>query len=119
MDINDASVNQVIRFPKLAQIFNPAWSPDGRNIVFSALAGGVTNLFVYDLNTGSSRPLTDDAYTELQPAWSPDGKYIAFVTDRFTTKLSDMDLGNYQIALMDFETGEISELKGFDDGKNI
>jgi len=119
LDINDASVNQVIRFPKLAQIFNPAWSPDGRNIVFSALAGGVTNLFVYDLNTGSSRPLTDDAYTELQPAWSPDGKYIAFVTDRFTTKLSDMDLGNYQMALMDFGTGEISELKGFDDGKNI
>ena len=45
--------------------------------------------------------MTDDAYTELQPAWSPDGKYIAFVTDRFTTKLSDMDLGNYQIALID------------------
>ena len=119
LDVNDASVKQVLRFPKLAEIFNPAWSPDGRNIVFSALADGVTNLFIYDLNTGISRPLTDDAYAELQPAWSPDGKYIAFVTDRFTTKLSDMDLGNYQIALMDFETGAISELKGFDDSKNI
>jgi Tol biopolymer transport system component len=119
LDVNDASVNQVIRFPKLAQIFNPAWSPDGRYIVFSALAGGVTNLYIYDLNTESSRPLTDDAYADLQPAWSPDGKTIAFVTDRFTTHLSDMDLGNYQIALMNFETGDIKELKGFEDGKNI
>jgi Tol biopolymer transport system component len=119
LDINNASVKQIIRFPKLAEIFNPSWSPDGRYIVFSALAGGFTNLFIYDLNTESSRPLTDDAYAELQPAWSPDGKYIAFVTDKFTTKLSNLDLGNYEIALMNFETGEIKELKGFTDGKNI
>lgn len=119
LDVNDASVKQVIRFPKLAEIFNPSWSPDGRYIVFSALAGGFTNLFIYDLNNGSSRPLTDDAYAELQPAWSPDGKSIAFVTDKFTTKLSNLDLGNYEIALMNFESGEIKELKGFNDGKNI
>jgi Tol biopolymer transport system component len=119
LDINDASIKQVLRFPKLAEIFNPSWSPDGRYIVFSALSGGLTNLFIYDFSTESSHPLTDDAYAELQPAWSPDGKYIAFVTDRFTTKLSDLSLGNYQIALMNFETGEIKELKGFDDGKNI
>ena len=119
LDVNDASVKQVIRFPKLAEIFSPAWSPNGRYIIFSALAGGLTNLFIYDLDMGTSCPLTDDAYAELQPAWSPDGKYIAFVTDRFTTKLSDIDLGNYQIALMNFETGEIKELNGFEDGKNI
>ncbi len=119
LDVNDASVKEVIRFPKLAEIFNPSWSPDGRYIVFSALANGLSNLFVYDLQTGTSRQLTDDGYAELQPAWSPDGKEIAYVTDRFTTNLSDLDYGNYQIALMNFKTGEISKVKDFSDGKNI
>lgn len=119
LDVNDASVKKVIRFPKLAEIFNPSWSPDGRYIVFSALANGLSNLFVYDLESGSSRQLTDDAYAELQPAWSPDGSEIAYVTDRFSTNLSDLDYGNYHLALMNFKTGEITKVKDFNDGKNI
>ena len=119
LDVNDASVKKVIRFPKLAEIFNPSWSPDGRYIVFSALANGLSNLFVYDLETGTSRQLTNDAYAELQPAWSPNGKEIAYVTDRFSTNLSDLDFGNYQLAIMNFKTGEISKVKDFSNGKNI
>ena len=29
---------------------NPAWSPDGTQVVFSGLIGGFTDLFVYDLD---------------------------------------------------------------------
>ncbi len=119
LDVDDADVKQVIRFPKLAEILNPSWSPDGRYIAFSAIANGLSNLFVYDLKTQVSRQLTDDAYAELQPAWSPDGKSIAYVTDRFTTMLSDLDFGHYQLAIMNFETGEIERLQDFADAKNI
>ena len=119
LDVNDASVKQVIRFPKLAEIFNPSWSPNGRYIVFSALANGLSNLFVYDLQTQTSRQLTDDAYAELQPAWSPDGKEILYSTDRFTTRLSDLDYGYYQLAIMNFETGKIERLPCFSDAKEI
>ncbi|MCL5030566.1 MAG: peptidase S9 [Bacteroidetes bacterium] len=119
LNVDDESIKQVIRFPKLAEIFNPSWSPDGRYIVFSALANGLSNLFVYDLKTQSSRQLTDDAYAELQPTWSPDGKEILYSTDRFTTRLSDLDYGNYQLAIMNFETGKIERLPGFSDAKEI
>ncbi len=119
LDVDDASVKEVIRFPKLAEIFNPSWSPDGRYLVFSALANGFSNLFVYDLQTQSSRQLTDDAYAELQPEWSPDGKEIIYSTDRFTTRLSNLDYGNYQLAVINFETGKIEKLPGFADAKNI
>lgn len=119
IDVNTGDIKEEKRFPKLAEIFDPAWSPDGRYIAFSALANGFSNLFMYDLNTDSLKQLTNDEYAELQPAWSPDGKDIAFVTDRYTTKLSDLDFGNYSLALMDVSTGDIKKLPDFSKGKNI
>ena len=107
------------KFPKLAEIFNPAWSPDGNYIAFSALANGLSNLFLYNLKTNKLEKLTNDAYAELQPAWSPDGKSLVFSTDRFTTKLSDLYIGNYELALMNVETKNIQKLPTFSNVKNI
>lgn len=93
-----------------AEVFNPSWSPDGRQIAFSANVGGLTNLYVLDTQTGVVRKLTDDAYAALQPAWSPDGRAIAFVTDRFTSDLSNLDFGAYRLALLDPATGAVTLL---------
>lgn len=108
-----------IRFPKLGEILNPSWSPDGDYIAFSALVGGQSDLFVYDLKKDSLQRLTNDLYSDLQPAWSPDSKSIAFVTDRFTTNLSLLNNGQYELAVYDFENGKINRIITFDHGKNI
>jgi Tol biopolymer transport system component len=89
-----------VPFPSLGQIFNPTWSPDGRAIAFSALVGGWTDLYLYNLVDGDLRRLTNDAYADLQPAWSPDGRSLAFVTDRFTTDLATLQPGSYRLALL-------------------
>ncbi len=119
INVNSGETIKVKRFPKLAEIFNTAWSPDGRYIAFSALANGFSNLFLYDLKTDEVKQLTNDEYAELQPAWSPDGKKLAFVTDRFTTNLSDLDFGNYNLAVMNMATDSIKRLPDFSKGKNI
>jgi Tol biopolymer transport system component len=106
-------------FPELGEILNPTWSPDGRFVAFSALAGGLTDIFVYDLEAGTLKKLTDDPYADLYPAWSPDGRRIAFVTDRFSTDLSILDIGDYQLALLDPETEGIQKITGFDGAKHI
>jgi len=100
----------------LDEAFNPSWSPDGTRIVFSALKGGLSDLFVYNLATASLQRLTADAFADLHPAWSPDGKTIAFATDRFTTTLDTLRFGASHIGLLDIATGVIRSLPAEEDG---
>ncbi len=119
LDVQSGSVQREISFPNLGEILHPAWSPDGRYVAFSALSGGLTDLYLYDFQADSTRRLTNDSYADLEPAWSPDGKKIAFVTDRFSTDTTALRPGNYRLALMDVETGSIAPLPSFEDAKNI
>jgi hypothetical protein len=102
---------QEIRIADLREIYSPSWSPDGTAIVFSALKNGLSDLFVYSLASRTIRQLTHDSFADLHPAWSPDGRRIAFATDRFTTRLTDLQFGQPRIAVLDLESGAIRELR--------
>ena len=119
IDAQRGKATEEYRIDEVGEIFNPAWSPDGRYIVFSASVGGLMDLFVQDTETGELRQLTDDPYADLQPVWSPDGEKIAFVTDRYSTDLRNLSWGDYQLALIDPETRETEFLPTFAEGKNI
>ncbi len=119
LDVGGRRLKDDIVFPQLGEILNPTWSPDGRKIAFSALTGGYSDLFVYDLETQTLQNMTSDPYGDLQPAWSPDGKWIAFITERFASDLSLVGSGGFHLALLDPETGEIRELPAFQAGKHI
>lgn len=107
------------RFPGLGEVYTPTFSPDGRRVAFAAIVGGYMDLFVADVQTGELRRLTNDLYTDLQPAWSPDGEVIAFVTGRFSTDLPILAYGNYRLAVIDPDDGEIQALPVFGKGKHI
>lgn len=108
-----------IRLPEVEEILNPAWSPDGNRIAFSAMAGGFNDLFVYGLAESRLTRLTSDPFAELDPAWSPDGRQIAFSTDRFSTKIDVLTAGPLRVAVMDVASRETRPLAGFDGAKNI
>jgi hypothetical protein len=63
---------------------DPAWSPDGKWMVFSSdrtIYGndGFFNLSLMNLETGRIMYLTKGPEADFQPVWSPDGSEIAYV----------------------------------------
>jgi Tol biopolymer transport system component len=119
VDAMSEQMEREVPLDTLDEVFTPTWAPDGRSLAFTAMTGGVLDLFVYDLTGGTLRRLTQDAYAELQPAWAPDGRRIAFATDRFTTTLPTLQSGAYRLAMIDLETGAVAPVRGFDAGKHL
>jgi Tol biopolymer transport system component len=119
VDVDRGKTEREIRIPEVDEILNPAWSPDGKVIVFSGLKGGYNDLYSYDIEASKLQRLTNDSFTELDPAWSPDGKALAFSTDRFTTNLETLTSGPLRLAVMDIATGNVRAAGGFENAKNI
>jgi Tol biopolymer transport system component len=53
------------------------WTPDGKTIVYGALAGERMQLFAVQSSGGPPRQLTDDSANLMHPQVSPDGRWIA------------------------------------------
>jgi Tol biopolymer transport system component len=82
----------------------PAWSPDGKQIVFCSSGDDGGGLFVMDADGRNVRQLTNGA--DVEPAWSPDGSKIAFTRysqggDNLTQILAVSAAGGNPVSLTD------------------
>ncbi len=72
-----SNIRQVTRAPEIE--WDPAISPDGGEVVYTAGFGVDMHLYVRDLGGGRSFPLTADRRgTQVLPRWTPDGRGIVF-----------------------------------------
>lgn len=65
--------------------FDPAWSPNGKRIVFNSVASdfsGDLEIFVMNADGTGIVQLTNNEAQDFGTTWSPNGKQIAFVSNR-------------------------------------
>lgn len=90
-----ASINQIkpkMISKKTRENTSPSWSPDGKKIAYSALAGGYRQIWIYDLTTEEESQLTDGQGHKENPTWAPNSLHLAFHASTPTT--SDLYLIN-------------------------
>lgn len=99
----------------------PAWSPDGRWIVFFAGDAQGGDLWLTTPDGGERRQITHDAAVELCPAWSPDGTRIAYsgVRGEGAPAIWILDLRDSSIVRLTNESGRVHEPAWSPDGEMI
>jgi dipeptidyl aminopeptidase/acylaminoacyl peptidase len=92
---------------------SPVISPDGRLVAYTVRETMwdenlyKTEIWIADVQAGTTRQLTHSAKSSSVPAWSPDGKRLAFGSDRTDKR---------QIYLIDPAGGEAEALTSGDEG---
>ncbi|HMU60536.1 MAG TPA: hypothetical protein PKA66_02035 [Gemmatimonadales bacterium] len=105
---------------ELSGVTSPVYSPDGKQLAFTGMQGGLSDLYVVNIDGTGLRQLTNDRYAQLMPAWSPDGHTIAYVTDEGPeTNFNDLSYGNFRIALFDVDLGRRELLPHMEVGRNV
>jgi len=85
---------------------NEAWtqfSPDGTQIVFTAVAEGAADhdLFVINADGSGRQTLLEKQGDIVRPQWSPDGRYIGFSSNRS---------GKWEIYVVEVASGEVFQV---------
>ncbi len=120
MDMRRRSIERVYHLPRIGAVYSLAWAPDGQNIAFSGSIGGITDLFLVDVDSGEVTQLTHDRYTQLHPAWSPDGQTLAFATDQGPgTDMNILQFAKTGLGFMDRQSGDVKVIRPLGSAKHI
>ncbi len=78
---------------ELKPISDFAWSPDSRFLAYSKIGlDMVSRVWIHDLETSSSRDVSDGRFNDFGPVFTPDGRHLLFLSNRhFDPTLGDFE----------------------------
>lgn len=100
MDADGRNLRQLTH-DSTASESEPAWLPDGSAIVYTAGAGGASQLAIVPVDSGAARVITAGPGGHQSPSVSPDGRYVAYVSARE---------GNYDVYVSTLEGADLRRI---------
>lgn len=98
---------------------SPAWSPDGRNVAFSASRGGATDIYVFSRDDRTLRRVTREATNGVDgahfPSWSPDGSQLAFSGTRYDEGSREETQAIYVIDVIGSDAAQVTRGSAIDE----
>ncbi len=90
----------------LDKVLDFDFSPDGKNMVFSGVVEGQTDLYYYYVNGNRQERLTDDIYDDVQPTFADNGNSIIYASNKPDTTggVSSAPAENKDIFLLELGT---------------
>jgi len=64
------------------QYLHPRLSPDGKQLALEVSASGATEIYIFDIASGTLAPLTTDGAFNANPEWTPDSKRVLYTSTR-------------------------------------
>jgi Tol biopolymer transport system component len=97
----------------------PSWSPDGKKFTFQAKVEDRWDIYVMDVDSGKSRPLTNDAPGDFHPVWSPNGSTIAFYSDRIPAGIWLIESDGTNLREFPIEIPNVGDFAWSPDGRQV
>jgi hypothetical protein len=95
---------------------SPSFASDGRTVAFSALRGGIRDIYTVDLDTQQVVNLTADDFFDYGPVYSADGKFIVYnARVSGNQKLFRLDLDTKKKTQLTFGTNDETGAQFYDD----
>ncbi|HET6243300.1 MAG: PD40 domain-containing protein [Bacteroidetes bacterium] len=81
----------------LDKILDFSYSPDGREMVFSAVLNGQSDIYIYNIGANTQNQITKDIFDDLNPRFINKGKQVIFSSNRTddTIRTKGVDIKSY------------------------
>ncbi len=82
IDLDTQKIKKIAR-SSFERIEDFSFSPDGRWIAYAMSdAQHLASIYIYSIETGKSREVTERGFRDTQPVWDPDGRFLYFLSAR-------------------------------------
>lgn len=120
IDVANGSTVSQTAMDKVQQFGNLTWAPNGKDIAFSGMVEGQSDIFSYNLDTKVVTQITDDVYSDYAPSYSPDGKKLVFSSDRAAIQANTVNaVLPINLAVYDITTKTVTNLDVFPGANNL